>query len=89
MDSNDESATIQEARRLLRQLISTGEAVLSNKRVLSPKDDLLVTLIEKHASRKLTPTVVMPVVEGFEPQKTYHSTETLDASAQEGDEVDR
>jgi hypothetical protein len=89
VDASDESHTIAEARRLLRQLITTGQATLSNKRVIEPKDDLLVQLIEKHASRKLVPTELMPVVEGFEPKATYHSKETPDAGAQEGDEVAR
>ena len=71
LEEHDESRTVQEARRLLTQLIETGEMVLASGRVVSPKDDLLVQVIERHASRKVKKKVEAPHVEGYEPKETY------------------
>ena len=68
----DAQESIREARRLLASLIETGEMLLKSGRIVSPKDDVFVAVIERMASRKLEEKVETPTVEDFTPQGTHH-----------------
>ena len=64
---------IYEARRLLHDLIFTGKAKLAKGRIIEPKDEWLVTLLEKVASKKVEEPEVPVEVLDFEPRSTYHA----------------
>ena len=64
--------TIREARRLLHDLVFTGMAATEGGRILSPKDEVLVTLLEKIASKKVEEPTVTPDVTDYAPRETYH-----------------
>ena len=68
-----EPETIKEARRLLRDLIFTGKAKLKSGQTIQPKDEWLVTLLEKVASKKIEEPDVPLEVEGYVPKETYQS----------------
>ena len=65
--------TIKEARRLLHDLIFTGKAKLRSGQTIQPKDEWLVTLLEKVASKKVEELDVPMTVEGYSPKETYQS----------------
>ena len=65
-------ATIKEARRLLRDLVFQGEAILKAGTVISPKPEILVMLWEKIASKKVEETETPIAVEGFALKETHH-----------------
>jgi len=66
--------TILEARRLLRDLIYEGRAVLSNGTVVSPDADrTLVPLIEKVAKLRAEEKDEPTSIEGFELKETYRA----------------
>ena len=64
-------ATIKEARRLLHDLVFQGRATTKGGRVIEPKDEVLVTMLEKVASKKIEEPDVPQTVEGFVPQETF------------------
>ena len=70
-----DAETIREARRLLHELIFTGQARLSTGIALVPKPEFLIPLLEKIASKKLEETHEPPGVTGFTPQGTHHVKE--------------
>ena len=77
-------ATIKEARRLLHDLIFKGKAQLSKGRIIEPKDEWLVTLIEKVAGKKVEEVETPVEVTDYAPRSTYHARETGEETAQEG-----
>ena len=76
-------ATIKEARRLLRDLVFQGEAILKAGTVISPKPEILVMLWEKIASKKVEETETPIAVDGFQLKGTHH-TRDIDAETQGG-----
>jgi len=62
---------ILEARRLIHDLIFDGQATTKGGRVISPKDEVLVTMLEKVAGRRVEEPDVPFIVEGFAPKETY------------------
>ena len=77
-----DAETIREARRLLHDLLFTGQAKLASGTHLIPKPEFLIPLIEKIAGKKLEETHEPPGVTGFVPQGTHHVKEPTDASPQ-------
>ena len=65
--------TIKEARRLLHDLIFTGKARLQSGQTIQPKDEWLVTLLEKVASKRVEEPDVPVEVEGYSPKETFHA----------------
>ena len=72
--------TIKEARRVLRDLVIHGSAMLKGGRRLKPEDDQLVTLLEKVAAKKVEEKEVVPEVDDFTLKGTHHVRETTQAS---------
>ena len=68
--------TIKEARRILKSLVNTGEAILKSYRRLYVEDDQLVTLLEKVAAKKVEEKEVVPEVDDFTLKGTHHVRET-------------
>ena len=64
-------ATILEARRLLHDLVFVGRATTKGERVLDPKDEVMVTMLEKIASKRIEEPEVAVTVEGYTPKATY------------------
>lgn len=64
---------IQEARRLIRDLIFHGRAKTTGGRTIEPKDEVFVTLLEKVAAKKVEEPDVPQTVEGFTPRQTFHA----------------
>ena len=64
-------ATILEARRLLHDLVFIGRATTKGERILDPKDEVMVTMLEKIASKKVEEPDVPLSVEGYTPKATY------------------
>ena len=64
-------ATILEARRLLHDLVFTGAAKTQGGRLIEPKDEVLVTVLERVASKKVEEPDVPMSVEGYTPKATY------------------
>ena len=64
--------TIREARRLLHDLVFNGQAQTSTGKIIALKDEVLVTMLEKIASKKMEESVAIPEVSDFKPQETYH-----------------
>lgn len=67
--------TIREARRLLHDLIYTGSATFKSGTTLHPKDEVLVGIVEKVASKKVEEPIPDQTVEGYIPQQTYRTKE--------------
>ena len=63
--------TIREARRLLHDLVFTGQAATSSGKLIVPKDEVLVTLLEKIANKKVEEPTVAPDIADYLPQETY------------------
>ena len=63
--------TIREARRLLHDLVFTGQAKTASGKLIVPKDEVLVTLLEKIANKKVEEPVVAPDIADYLPQETY------------------
>ena len=63
--------TIQEAQRLLHDLVFTGQATTSSGKLIVPKDEVLVTLLEKIANKKVEEPTVAPDIADYLPQETY------------------
>lgn len=70
-----DAETIREARRLLHDLIFKGSATFSSGTSLHPKDEVLVGIVEKVASKKVEEPIEAHVVEGYTPQQTYRTKE--------------
>ena len=68
-----DAETIREARRLIRDLVMTGEAMMRSGHPIAPKDDLLVQLLEKIAGKKLEEKEVLLTVDDYIPKETYHA----------------
>ena len=64
-------ATIKEARRLLHDLVFTGRAITKAGSTIQPKDEVLVTLLEKIASKKVEEPSITPTVDDFVAKETY------------------
>lgn len=62
---------IKEARRLLHDLVFTGAAKTRGGRLIEPKDEVLVTMLEKVASKRIEEPDVPMTVEGYVPKATY------------------
>jgi|SRR3990167_4423901 len=67
--------TIKEARRLLRDLIFKGQASTQLGKTIAPKDESLVTLIERVAARRVEEPEALPAVEGYQLKGTHHVRE--------------
>ena len=79
--------TIREARRLLHDLVFTGQAATSSGKLIVPKDEVLVTLLEKIANKKIEEPAVAPDIADYLPQETYREKPrekppSLEASAE-------
>lgn len=74
---------IQEARRLIRDLIFEGRAQTKGGRTILPKDEVMVTMLEKVASKRIETDEAPQTVEGFVPQETYHVRTTDQAPARD------
>ena len=79
-------ATILEARRLLHDLVFIGRATTKGERVLDPKDEVMVTMLEKIASKKIEEPDVPISVEGYTPKATYKEVRR-EMSPNQGDEA--
>lgn len=62
---------IKEARRLIRDLIFFGRAQTTGGRIIVPKDEVMVTMLEKVASKKVEEPDVPLTIEGYLPKETY------------------
>ncbi len=78
--------TIHEARRLLHDLVFNGKATTKGGHVIFPKDEVLVTMLEKIGSKKVEEPDVPFNVEGFVPKQTYQEVkrETRPDQVREG-----
>ena len=65
--------TVQEARRLLTELVLYGKVTLFGGRKVQPDDNMLLTLLEKVAAKKIEEIEVPVEVLDFEPRSTYHA----------------
>ena len=79
-------ATILEARRLLHDLVFTGAAKTQGGRLIEPKDEVLVTVLERVASKKVEEPDVPMTVEGYSPKATYKEVHRAMAPNQ-GDQI--
>ena len=68
--------TIKEARRILKDLVRSGVAVLKSGRQLVVEDEQLVNLLEKVAAKKVEEKEVVPEVDDFTLRGTHHVRET-------------
>lgn len=62
---------IHEARRLIHDLIFFGKAITQGGRILEPKDEVMVTMLEKVASKRVEEPETLQTVAGYTPQETY------------------
>ncbi len=66
-------STIKEARRILKAIVENGTAMLKSGRIVSPDDGMLLSLVEKVASKKLEEPEKVVEVTDFVPTGTYHT----------------
>jgi len=64
---------VREARRIIAAMIHDGQALLKGGRILAPKDEVLVMVIERVAAKRLEEPEKSVEVTGFEPAGTYHT----------------
>ena len=73
---------IHEARRLIHDLVFNGFAKTMGGRTIEPKDEVMVTMLEKVASKKVEEPDVPFNVEGFSPKETYQEVKRESPSDQ-------
>ena len=68
--------TIKEARRLLHDLVFHGQAQTSSGKIIAPKDEVLVTVLEKIAGKKIEEPDRPVAIEDFTLKGTHHVRES-------------